>query len=309
MNQSLRETPSILAIEPDPDRANALTRLVHHCIDARVVVSASADVAVAVMARRMPDLILMSAFTPPNDERSGMDFLRQATNVDVPVLIMWPIFEGQPAKGQSSLYRTLRRRSTTEMTQMREGLAARMRGALEFRWERETGSAQDAVCVDRAYRWTPREISWLSGIRLPSGYVRQLVNISNSGLLVECDSALMPGKSVTFELCANRTELWHPNTDLIVPARIVRSEVSKVAADQLRYLVAAQFHEALELPCNGAVEHQTSSRAHDLDAHVTAVRDDVDVSRRAAERLQDLARVLENLECAVARVGEPRSTH
>jgi hypothetical protein len=71
------EIPSILALEPDPDRAKALTHLVHEYVDANVVVSASADVAVSVLSRRMPQLILLSAFTPPADERSLMTFLRE----------------------------------------------------------------------------------------------------------------------------------------------------------------------------------------------------------------------------------------
>ena len=57
----MSEIPSILAIEPSPDRASALVHLVHDYVEANVVVSASADVALAVMTKRMPELILLSA--------------------------------------------------------------------------------------------------------------------------------------------------------------------------------------------------------------------------------------------------------
>ncbi len=136
-------------------------------------------------------------------------------------------------------------------------------------------------------------------MRLPSGYVRQVVNISNSGLLVECDSALMPGSAVTFELCANAKELWYPSTDLFVPARIVRSEVSKVDTDHLRYLVAAQFQRELELPATAPMRPEATPTFSEN----AIVDDDFEgVTLRAANRLQELARALESLESTVARI-------
>jgi hypothetical protein len=126
-----------------------------------------------------------------------------------------------------------------------------------------------------------------------------VVNISNSGLLIECDSALMPGSAVTFELCANGNEQWHPNTDLFVPARIVRSEVSKVDTDHLRYLVAAQFQRELELPSTAPIP----LAATPTFAENTMADDDFEeVTLRAANRLQELARALETLESTVARI-------
>ena len=299
-------TPSILAIEPDPDRAYALTQLVHDYIDAKVVVSASADVAVAVIAKQIPDLILISAFTPPNEERTLIEFLRQATQVNVPVLIVWPIFERRFEKTpvSSSLYRVLRRTPKAVATPMRDELGAWMRVALETAREQHqgtTGSVHQAACVSRAHRWTARDLSWLAGVRLPSGYVKQVVNISNSGLLVESDSALMPGSSVTFQLCANGTELWHPNTELIVPARIVRSEVSKVDTDHLRYLVAAQFQRELALPSTVPMAPEASGLP--MLSEKAVADDDLEESAvRAALRLQELARALESFESAVGRI-------
>ena len=316
--QHTPRTPSILAIEPDPDRAHALTQLVHDYIDARVVVSASADVAVAVIAKQMPDLILMSAFTPPSEERTLIEFLRQTTEVNVPVLMVWPIFEQRSEKTSvsSSLYRVLRRTPQAGAAPMRDAIGARIRVALETAREelRGTASGDDdgsngravsvhqAVCVPRAHRWTPRDLSWLTGVRLASGDVRQLVNISNSGLLVECDSVLMPGSSVTFQLCANGTELWHPNTDLMVPARIVRSEVSKVDTDHLRYLVAARFQRELVLPSKAPIPQEASEVPLALSDQTVAGSGVDEIALRAGERLQELARALESFESAVGRI-------
>jgi CheY-like chemotaxis protein len=307
-SQHTPRVPSVLAIEPDPDRAQALTRLVHDYLDAKVVVSASASVAVAVIAKQVPELILMSVFTPPHEERAIIEFLRQTSHVNIPVLMVSPITERplEKASTSSGLYRVLRRRSPSKETvPMRDALGAGMRLALETMRGDAGGfngapiHVHQALCVPRAHRWTAHDLSWLTGVRLPSGDVRQLVNISNSGLLVECDSALMPGSSITFELCADGKDLWHPNTDLLVPARIVRSEVSKVDTDHLRYLVAAQFQRELELPSSAPMPQEAIQT---LSEDAMADDDFEEVTLRAANRLQELARALESLESTVGRI-------
>jgi hypothetical protein len=255
----------------------------------------------------VPELILLSAFTPPHEERALMEFLRQTTQVNVPVLMVSPIIErpAEKASISSGLYRVLRRSPATETVPMRDALGTGMRIALETAlgdaggFNGPPGQVHQAVCVPRAHRWTAQDLSWLTGVRLPTGYVRQVVNISNSGLLVECDAALMPGSSVTFELCANAKEQWHPNTDLFVPARIVRSEVSKVDTDHLRYLVAAQFQREFELPSTAPIPLEATPT---FAENVMADDDFEEVTLRAANRLQDLARALESLESTVARI-------
>ncbi|MGH9257515.1 MAG: hypothetical protein ACRD3C_23385 [Vicinamibacterales bacterium] len=310
------EIPSILAIEPDPGRANALTRLVHEYVDANVVVSASADVAVAVMMKRMPELILLSAFTPPGDERSLVAFLREANHGGVPVLIVSPGLEprAERAEPSSGLRSLLGRRRPVARELARDAFAARMRGALERSREYSIEcdalrlTSERSVCIPRARRWPAQDVSWL-GVRLSSGFVGHLVNISNSGLLVDSDSALMPGNAVTFELCnpnGERTELWRPDTELIVLAQIVRSEVSKVGPDRLRYRVAAKFSRDLELLSERPIDQGESTDPRDLDAPVmTAASPDDVAPRTAGDGLQDLARALERLQSTVSRICPP----
>ena len=205
----MSERPSILAVEPDPVRANALAHLVHDYVDANVVVSASAEVALSVMARRMPELILLSAFTPPGDERSLIAFLRNSAQASVPLLIMSPVHD-LPLKKSGTWLGVpwlSRRRSAMPPDFVREALGARMRSALEKSSEQleertclrsiDVGDASQTVRdwderVHRAHRWAPSDRSPLSSVRLPSGFVGQLMNISNSGLLIESNSALMP---------------------------------------------------------------------------------------------------------------------
>jgi hypothetical protein len=302
------EIPSILALEPDPDRAKALTHLVHEYVDANVVVSASADVAVSVLSRRMPQLILLSAFTPPADERSLMTFLRGVTRDNVPVLIISSIPEPSAARSPWSLRRT----PDTRPAIMRDALGARMLGALDK--SKEHGyegmrchvigdESQALLDVPRAHRWSSRNGASLSGIRLSSGFVGQLLNISSSGLLVESDSALMPGTAVTFEFCGPTEELirlWRPNAELAVSAHIVRSEVSKAGPACFRYRVAARFCDELELLSAEPTDESESNPVQVLEIQPAATEDIAGVARRAAEQLQELARVLKSFECAVA---------
>jgi CheY-like chemotaxis protein len=264
----MSEKPSILAVEPDPVRANALARLAHNYVEANVVVvSASAEGALSVMARRMPELVLLSAFTPPSDERSLVAFLRNSTRGSVPVLIMSPVHD-LPLKKRGTWQGVpwlSRRRSVISPDFVREALGAHMRSALEKsreQWEERTrlgpidvGEALQTVRdwnvrVSRAHRWATFDRSPLSSVRLPSGFVGQLMNISNSGLLIESDSALMPGNSVTFEFAdptQELTRIWRSDTALTVPAHLVRSEVSKIGPDRFHYRIAARFIQELEL--------------------------------------------------------------
>ena len=317
----MSEIPSVLAIEPDPERAHALAHFVHEYLDANVVVCASADVALAVMARRMPELILMSALTPPGDERSLVAFLRQTTRVCVPVLIVPPIHEPRLNRATASSWlRTSRRRSAALAESMRDALGVRMRGALEESLEQGEASGRfPAVTfpealrapqegdrrVPRAHRWSAHNGSPLSSVRLPSGFVGELMNISNSGLLLESDSALMPGNSVTFEFADPNMDLirlWHPSMDLTVPGHVVRSEVSKVGPDRFRYRVAARFSRELELMSSCPVDEGTSLT--DAEAEAIPTGGDPQV-RSTAERLHDLARVLESLESTISRICPP----
>lgn len=172
------EIPSVLALEPDPDRAKALTHLVHEYVDANVVVSASADVAVSVLSRRMPQLILLSAFTPPADERSLMTFLRGVTRDNVPVLIISSIPEPSAARSPWSLRRT----PDTRPAIMRDALGARMLGALD--------KSKDHGHEGR--RWTssatsPRRCwTFLALTDGPLGTGRRCRAFGHQGLLASC---------------------------------------------------------------------------------------------------------------------------
>ena len=68
--------PLVLALEPDPRQAEALTPIVEHQVGAELVIAASTDAAVRALGGRLPDLVLISAFLPPADEAAINDLLR-----------------------------------------------------------------------------------------------------------------------------------------------------------------------------------------------------------------------------------------
>jgi hypothetical protein len=66
----------------------------------------------------------------------------------------------------------------------------------------------------------------------------KLLNISSSGILIDSEYKLTPGRSTEFQL-------WGPYKQLIVAARIVRSEQTNGRGT--RYLTAAAFDFKVDL--------------------------------------------------------------
>jgi len=86
----------------------------------------------------------------------------------------------------------------------------------------------------RARRWNSDELPWLSSIQLLWGAELRLLNISSTGLLVESDVHLSLGKT-GFQLAGSDLE------ELIVPARVVRTDLSSEDRSGGKYVVAAVF--------------------------------------------------------------------
>jgi CheY-like chemotaxis protein len=92
----------------------------------------------------------------------------------------------------------------------------------------------------RDHRRMREEVPWLSTVKLPWGVEVCLLNISNSGMLVETTSKLMPGSATEFQLSG-------PDTSLVVPARYVRSRVAGVDVRCVKYHIAVAFATQLDL--------------------------------------------------------------
>ena len=68
--------PLVLALEPDPKQAAIVRQIVRDRVGAEFVLADSKDAALAAIADRVPDLILVTALLSPRDEADLTDHLR-----------------------------------------------------------------------------------------------------------------------------------------------------------------------------------------------------------------------------------------
>src|SRR5438552_3325336 len=95
--------PLILAVEPDRKQAEAVAALARGVLRSEVIVTDSADAALAVLARRVPDLLLTSLLLPPKDEAKIADRLRalDANGTSVQTLVI-PMLASSGKRSQES---------------------------------------------------------------------------------------------------------------------------------------------------------------------------------------------------------------
>jgi CheY-like chemotaxis protein len=84
------------------------------------------------------------------------------------------------------------------------------------------------------------DVPWLSGVKVSWGAELQLINISNTGVLVETGSKFAPGSTTNLHLCG-------PETNLVVPVRFIRSDVARIDGLGVRYRAAAAFAKEIDL--------------------------------------------------------------
>ena len=72
----------VLAVEPDHKQAAILTRVIQERIRAELVVVDSRDAAVAALAARVPDVVLLTALLSPRDEDEMVAHLRTLAGAD-----------------------------------------------------------------------------------------------------------------------------------------------------------------------------------------------------------------------------------
>ncbi|MGH9311597.1 MAG: PilZ domain-containing protein [Vicinamibacterales bacterium] len=228
------------------------------------------------MTKEIPDLVLTSPFLGPSDEAALTAYLKQLPAASHVLVITLPYSidsgdaSNQPASTKALSF--LRRRSalappacdpSTVREQIEEYLAqARairaippaqpetgliLRATPEVSGVATTGGRRTHLLGGgqvsdrrRARRRTAAELPWLWTVKLPSGAEAKLVDISSSGVLIETISKITPGS--TFDL-----QVLGQDTNLRVPARMVRSEVGSVDRLGVRYRAAATFARDLDI--------------------------------------------------------------
>jgi hypothetical protein len=84
------------------------------------------------------------------------------------------------------------------------------------------------------------DVPWLSTIKLPWGLEVRLLNISSTGMLIETGSKFTPGSVTHLQLCG-------PETDLVISACFVRTEIAAVDGRGVTYHAAVSFQKELDL--------------------------------------------------------------
>jgi hypothetical protein len=288
--------PRILAIESDSRRRALLEGLVREHVQANLTIADSVKAAITELSARIPDAILVPPLLSPRDLSELMDFVKQLDAPYVELLTMSAFaMLSDCTIHEKRTFGVLRRRHIPEAPpqydrdlvgrQIAESVArarearvdyARM---LAYRAEREelakrrlAGAMPDAaglVLATRRQQETIRderriatrvaheELSWLSDARLAWDTEIALVNISNSGVLLESGSKLAPGSTTELHLIGSAASL-------VVPVRFIRSEIAKVDPIGVRYRAAAEFDKDIDLARLARASEKRSSASHAL---------------------------------------------
>jgi CheY-like chemotaxis protein len=268
-----RNALRILALENDGLGLDRLTTLLRKHLDVEVVVAQSGDQAIEAMSSAAPDVVLVSALLSPKDESQLLAHLKESgRDRDLQLLTVPPVIEtpsenvrpwrisffNRQAKAPLPLYD-----SDAIVTRVREALdQAQSRRAAARRREREAALLLEGVegaqlgpdittALDlvlpadrelgpRAHRWVPSDLPWTFRAETSWGLELAVLNVSRSGMLVESGSKLVPDSATEFRLLAE-------DRLLIMPARVVRSEVAAVDVKGVRYRAAAVFSKQFAL--------------------------------------------------------------
>jgi hypothetical protein len=269
----------ILAIEPDAACREHLRAMLVERTAATIEVVATADAASIAMHANQPDLILLSAVLPPRAEEQVIDTLKHLDpDGAVPVITVPPLLErhGRVDVRRNVLSLISRRRSSGPSYDA-TAVVARIDEALrQVREEKEYPRARAAHVepstalqrhdrdahllmapgqsgiaavqvplllerkrLQRARRFGSDELTSRCTLTTPAGFIVRMLNVSESGVLFESPLKFSRDSETALSL-------FGPETTLILPARIVRSEVAAVNGVGVTYQTAAQFGKALD---------------------------------------------------------------
>jgi PilZ domain len=111
--------------------------------------------------------------------------------------------------------------------------------------ERRLAERESAARADRRahLRRSVRDLEWLQAVRLTggTGYDVRLVDLSEGGALLELDTPLRPGVTLTLEMSG-------PGIDTAVPLEILRCYVASLRGETATYRGACAFAHLIELP-------------------------------------------------------------
>lgn len=267
----------LLIVEPDGQRAGLLGRILRPLtsIDLRIVPRVTD--AIRAFTEAIPDLVMTTPLLAPSDETELLTQIRRTTGASHVQVINLPhaIETGRATASdapRTSVFQFLRRsaskeRQTGDDSTLREEIEQYLVRAVA---RRDEMNARAVTSVDapappamvtpdttemilygsndsvdqrdrrRALRRMANDLPGLWSVRLPWGSDVKLVDISNSGVLFESPSKISPGVTVDLQIFGDQRNVF-------VPARMVRSEVSRVDAFGVKYQMAATFGREIRL--------------------------------------------------------------
>ncbi len=265
-----QQMPWILAIEPDADRAEPLGDFIREWVAADVLVVSSPEAAITTIDGEAPTLILLSSLMPAADRARLVLYLRDLFgDVDLPLLTLPEAGVGRPASdtlvrppGHRALPAIDGGRVGHRIRQVFEVLglaapAAAVHDGIPRRPAGDDGQAPQVPLPEatdagvdwgapgarrlRDHRWASDEMPEWRLARLAPEHEARVVNVSRTGLLLECGTPLPVGDTASIELSATGASVVQ------VSGRVVRSGLARTAMDQ-RFLVAVRFEAPIELP-------------------------------------------------------------
>ena len=271
-SQEGRTMSHILAIESNRQRRSVLMALIREHVPAEVTFVDTVSAAIASFEHQQPDLIVAPPLLPAEDSDrlsehvkwhadshvemvtfSALDMLREAPSEEPRRFAFFrrrrPLSLGQQydpsmvgrqiadALDRALTRRGQRRAAFDRLPLIRQPEPPLLAELVQVATSATSGSA--GSFRERAER-TAQRGSLIWTVRMPGGGEAELVNISRTGLLLECASMVSPG--VTLEL-----QLRGMGQNCVVMARFVRSDIARVDRLGVRYHAAAQFAEPLAM--------------------------------------------------------------
>jgi hypothetical protein len=260
---TLRQSALILAVQPDSAQARHLVHALRERVNAEVVVVDTTDAALSVIDRRVPDVVLLHALMLPAEEDYLIAYLRTLRHTDHVQTITVPQLESSSDcdRAKPSLFRGLKKRSARRSAVGCDsqlfaadvvGYLTRAHEIQQQIHERKAGDEPLGGSDRRGlHRWSPREMPWVSSVRLVAGEQAELINVSASGALIrthvrpalssfkqfDFDSRARPG--LAFQLASG--------AEVRATGRVVRCHVASVGGDPIQYHVAFRFDESIGL--------------------------------------------------------------
>jgi hypothetical protein len=249
----------ILALQPDASQAAALQRALRRLANVKIAVVDSKEAALRAIDVEVPDLILLYALMPPDDEAylgACLAMLPDAGHVQT---ITIPNFNTSSPDRSRSRRLWIGRAEPALMPGCDPNMfasdvfqylsrARTIKAEIEGRRLRERPPEDERRC---APRWLPIEVPWVSSVRLAATERAELLDISSNGALLRSYDRprLVTRKYESLDL-GPRPELTLHLTSgekIHVAARIIRYQVGSRENGAPRYDVALRFDESIDL--------------------------------------------------------------